>query len=99
MRFQLPAWPVGPWFVPAGTIISAVTRDGEIVEPVIWNGIVLPMPPPMDAAALDEEAALLMLRAYPEFWFRLGFGRGVDREAILAEARSRIARGLWPRYQ
>jgi hypothetical protein len=102
-RFALPAWPGNTWFVPAGTIIEvAIGPDGEIAEQPVWNGITLPIsrlvPPPMDACGLDREAALLMLKAYPEHWHRLGFARELDREALLAEGRARIERGEWPRW-
>jgi hypothetical protein len=46
----------------------------------------------MDAMPLDEEAALQMLRWYPEeHWYRLGFGQGLDRETMLAKARAQRA--------
>ena len=50
------------------------------------------MPMPINAAALDEEAALLMLRWYQNYgglhlWHRLRFGPGIDRDAIKTRAR------------
>jgi hypothetical protein len=60
----------GPAVIPAGVIITAVVGpDGELTEPPTWNGIPLPVdgtrPMPIDAAALDEEGALQMLRWCP----------------------------------
>jgi len=94
MRWQLGGdWPVGQWLIPTGTILSAVARDGEIVEPPMWNGVTLPMPMPINSAALDEEAALLMLQWYePHEWYRLHFGPGINRNAIMARAAASLAR-------
>ena len=96
MKWQLGGdWPVGhphcAQSIPTGTILSGVAGpDGELVEPPKWHGIELPMPMPIDAAALDAEAALLMLKWYPEHqWYRLGFVSDLDREAMLARARER----------
>jgi hypothetical protein len=102
VRFALSPWPIGyphtPQVIPAGTIVSAVARDDEIVEWPVWQGIPLPLPLPIEAVALDEEAALLMLRWHPQHWYRMGFGREIDREAIIAKAREKIAAGEWPRW-
>jgi hypothetical protein len=58
------------------------------------NGVALPMPPPIDAVAQDAEAAAFMLKSYdPDLWHRIQFDRGLDREAILAEA---LMRRRWP---
>jgi hypothetical protein len=85
MRWQLDGdWPVGQWCIPVGTVLTGVARDGgELV--VKWNEIELPMPP-LNSAALDEEAALLMLKSYPDQWHRLHFGAGIDRDALMARA-------------
>jgi hypothetical protein len=90
-------WLVGQWLIPAGTIVSGVAGpDGELVEAPQWHGVTLPVdsvrPMPINAAALDEEAALLMLRWYQNYgglhlWHRLRFGPGIDRDAIKTRAR------------
>ena len=47
-----------------------------------------PLPPPLNATALDTDAAMAMLRWYPEeLWHRLVFAPGIDRDTILARAR------------
>jgi hypothetical protein len=87
MRWMLGrhGWPVGAVLIPAGTIIDSAT----------WNG---PMPPPIDATALDPDAALTMAMAYEEFasiggWHSLHFHPSVNREAVLATARHKKK---WP---
>ena len=84
MRWQLGGdWPVGPCLVPVGTVLSGVARDGELVEAPKWNEAPLPMPMPLNAVALDEDAALMMLKWYePEHWHRILFGPNIDRELI-----------------
>ena len=93
MKFQLAGdWPVGSVCIPAGTILSAVARDGEIVEAPTWNGVALPLPMPINAAALDEEAALMMLEWYEDhMWCRLHFGPGIDRDAVMAKVAASLA--------
>jgi hypothetical protein len=91
MRWQIggTGWPVGQFMVPPGTVLTAVVSGGEIVPPV-WNSVALPMPPPIDASALDEQAALFMLKSYPEeLWYRLVFDRSVDRDLMLTRAKRR----------
>ena len=63
MKWQLAGdWPVGPAVIPAGTLLTGVVGpDGELAEAPKWNGITLPIPMPLNAVALDEEAALMML--------------------------------------
>ena len=77
-------WPVGPAVIPAGTMLTGIVGpDGELV--VSPNS---PLPPPLNATALDTDAAMAMLRWYPEeLWHRLVFAPGIDRDAILAQAR------------
>ena len=62
MRWQLLGpWPVGAICLPTGTILDSAARS--------W-----PMPPPLDARALDEEAAMEMCMSYHEdLWHRLHF--------------------------
>jgi hypothetical protein len=83
MRWQLAGdWPIGQFCIPAGTVLSSGAGEAPI-----WNGVALPMPMPINSAALDEEAALLMLQWYePHDWYRLHFGPGINREAIMARA-------------
>jgi hypothetical protein len=85
MKFRLVGdWPVTSFCVPAGTEL-----DGEAPT---WGGQPLPLPMPVNALALDEEAALQMAMSYEESasiggWHSLHFAAGIDREAILAQAR------------
>jgi len=85
MRWMLNGdWPVGAAIIPAGTIIDDATG--------------LPMPPPINAVALDDDAALAMAMAYDESatiggWHEIHFGPGIDREAIFAKARHKKR---WP---
>ena len=95
MRWQLAGpWPVGPAVIPAGTIITAVVGpDGGLV----FDRTVRP-PMPINAAALDHEAALQTCMWYEETdtvggWHQLLFHPGIDREAIFAQARHKKR---WP---
>ena len=90
MKWQIGGggWPVGPILIPAGTI----------VEPPSWNGMTLPMPMPIDATPLDDDAALEMLKWYePEHWHRLQFGPGIDVNAIKMKAASMASTPRHPR--
>jgi hypothetical protein len=56
------------------------------------------MPPPIDATALDPDAAMVMAMAYEEFasiggWHQLHFAPSVNREAVFATARHKKK---WP---
>jgi hypothetical protein len=65
-------WPVngGAMLIPAGTIVEG--------EPPTWNHMTLPQPLPIDAVALDDEAAEAMRRWYPpEQHYRLLYGLNV----------------------
>jgi hypothetical protein len=95
MRWQLAGpWPIGPAVIPAGTIITAVVGpDGGLV----FDHTVRP-PMPINAAALDHEAALQMCMWYEETdtvggWHQLLFHPNIDREAIMAQARHKKR---WP---
>jgi hypothetical protein len=80
MRWQLLGdWPVGQWLVPAGTVLEGTAPT--------WNGIPLPMPMPLNAISLDDEAALMMLKWYGDQWHRLHFGPGVDADPISLQRR------------
>jgi len=99
MRWQLAGdWPVGPVLIPTGTMLSGVAGpDGELVEAPKWNNgsIALPMPMPINAMALDQEAALQMCKWFDQdLWHRLIFHRSLDRDAIVAEARKRWPNGV-----
>ena len=96
MRWMLQGdWPVGQWCIPTGTVLTGVARgDGELVEPPTWNGITLPMPMPLNAIALDEDAALMMLKWFgQDLWYRLHFDWSLDRDAIMARALGRWRHG------
>jgi hypothetical protein len=70
MHFRLQGdWPVGQWCVPAGTFI-----DGNDPK---WNGIALPLPMPMNAIALDQEAADVLADWYPHHLHRLHCADGI----------------------
>ena len=96
MRWQLRGdWPVGAAVIPAGTVLTGdVGPDGElVVSPP------LTAPLPINAMALDEEAALQMCMWYEEAasiggWHQLHFAAGIDREAVMARARHNKR---WPR--
>jgi hypothetical protein len=94
MRWQLRGgdWPVGPMLIPAGSVIS---DDGD---PAAIPLAGVPTPLPITAVALDDDAALAMAMAYNEEdtiggWHQLHFAPGIDREAILAQARHKKR---WP---
>ena len=56
--------------------------------------LALPLRMPLNAAALDEEDALMMLTWYPEEqWHRLHFAPGIDLDAIKTRA---AASKRWP---
>jgi hypothetical protein len=79
---------VGASLIPGGTIITAVVGpDGTL----IFDHTVRP-PMPINATALDEDAAVQMAMWYNEEdtingWHQLHFAPGIDREAIFAQAR------------
>jgi hypothetical protein len=74
MKWQLGGdWPVGQFSIPVGTVIT---------EAMKWNGIALTPPMPINAIALDKEAAQMMLGWYPEQQHRLLFGIDVDLDAV-----------------
>jgi len=91
MKWQLGGdYPIGAWLVPHGTTVIAVARNGEVVEPPTWNGIALPLPLPLNAVASDDEAALQMLRWYPEeLWHQIKFVREINRDRVMSIARER----------
>jgi hypothetical protein len=88
-------WPVSAGLIDGGTIISAVVGpDGGLV---FDNASVRP-PMPINAVAQDEDAALQMCMWYDETasiggWHQLHLASGIDREAILAQARHKKR---WP---
>ena len=101
MKWQLAGdWPVGAALIPTGTMLAGVAgADGPLAEPPSWHGQPLPMPMPLNATALDEEAALQMCMWYEEAasiggWHQLHFAAGIDREAVRARARHNKR---WPR--
>ena len=95
-------WSVGQWQIPHGTILSGVAGpDGELVEAPTnpFDGTPLPMPMPLNAIALDDEAAALMLDWFGgDHWehtagldlsHRLVFGAEVNVDAVKARVRAR----------
>jgi hypothetical protein len=99
MKWQLGGdWPVGQFSIPADTVLTSVSG-----EPPHWNGITLTMPMPINAIALDNEAAQLMLQWWGgnnsygyDLRHRLIFGPGVDlvqRRAAIKEAAAFAAQG------
>jgi hypothetical protein len=81
MRWMLAGdWPVGAGLIPAGTILG----DDAIPPPTV--------PLPINAMALDEEAAHQMCLWYDEAasiggWHALHFHHSIKRDAVLAKAR------------
>jgi len=70
MIFQLGGdWPCGQHCVPAGTFL-----DGNDPR---WLGISLPLPMPMNAIALDQEAADALARWYPDHRYLLRAAEGI----------------------
>jgi hypothetical protein len=50
----------------------------------------LPSPLPLNAEALDNDAALQMLYWYePALWHHIVFASGIDRDAVIARRRGR----------
>jgi hypothetical protein len=83
---------VGSFLIPVGTEVSATSLEPLFIPSPFDPAAALPLPLPMDATPLDEEAALQMLSWYgEENGYRLGFGVGIDREAMLAKARGQRA--------
>ena len=84
MRWQIggQGWPIagGARLIPAGTIVG----DGGIPLKE------LPMPLPIDAEAMDADAALQMLEWYgSELWHQIKFVAAVNRDAVIARRRGR----------
>jgi hypothetical protein len=72
-------WPCngGALIVPAGAVIEArtgIVNNVIVAEGATWNGHLLPLPMPLNAQALDNEAARLMINWYPEHRHALHFG-------------------------
>jgi hypothetical protein len=83
-------WPVrGGSIIPVGTVITAVVGDdGEL----IFDNTSVTAPLPINAMALDDDAALRMCMWYEETaticgWNHLHFADGIDHEAIKEKAR------------
>jgi hypothetical protein len=73
MRWQLLGpWPHGAVCIPAGTEIIA-EPDGT----ASYNHMRLTLPMPIDAKAMDDEAAALMRSWYPDQHYRLLYGPDV----------------------
>ena len=73
---------MGPAVIPAGTIISAGEAPNYQANPLAE----LPKPLPLNAEALDEDAALQMLYWHcPELWHHIKFVAGIDRDAVIAK--------------
>jgi hypothetical protein len=80
---------VDSFLIPVGTEVSATSVEPLFIPSPFDPAAALPLPLPMDAMPLDEEAALMMLSWYgEEHWYRLGFGVGIDREVMMAKARA-----------
>ena len=71
MRWQLlGGWPHGAVCIPASTEISGVVGPaGEVTA--TYNHMALRLPMPIDAKAMDDEAAALMRQWYPDQHYRL----------------------------
>jgi hypothetical protein len=78
MKFQLMGdWPHGAITIPAGAeIVGEVGSDGTIT--VTYNHMPLRLPLPLNAKAMDAEAAAMMRKWYGrELWHLLLFGPGI----------------------
>jgi hypothetical protein len=85
-RWQLMGdWPHGSIAIPAGTTIDGTTGDdGKITA--TYNHMPLTLPMPIDAKAMDDEAAALMKQWYtPEHHYRLHYGPDVGKPQITGE--------------
>jgi hypothetical protein len=70
MRFLLMGnWPVRDFVVPAGAVLNYVPADPELgrSEGLDWNGVMLPLPAPVNAQALDQAAYDHLLEHYPYY--------------------------------
>jgi hypothetical protein len=80
-------WAVTNGPIPASTVLVGVgDGHGGLASPPVWRGQPLPVdanrPMPLEAIAMDQEAANLMRAAYASFEgldlrYRLRFGPGV----------------------
>ena len=75
VKFQVnQGWAIGQFLIPPSTIIDiGDKRDDELTE---WERLAKGHCPPIDAAALDADCALLMWRGYP--WHRERLCRRLD---------------------
>ena len=77
---------MGARLIPEATIISAGEAPSRQAIPLAE----LPQPLPLNAEALDEDAALQMLYWYePALWHHINFVPTVDRGAVIARRRGR----------
>ena len=75
MHFQVnTGWAIGQFLIPAATIINIADKpDAELSE---FERLAKGRIPPLDACALDADAAILLWRAYP--WHRDRLYRRLD---------------------
>jgi hypothetical protein len=72
MRFQLMGdWPASQFLIPAGTIINGNSPE--------WAGV----PMPMNAKALDQEAADYLTTTYPHHLHELHCAAGVTLRKLI----------------
>jgi hypothetical protein len=73
MKFELHGnWPItGGILVPAGTVLSGPAPT--------YNGSPVPLPLPLDAWVMDDEAAGQMRVWYGHEWHRVQFGPAVTK--------------------
>jgi hypothetical protein len=78
MKWQLMGdWPHGAIAIPASTeIVGVVGPDGNITA--TYNNMPLRMPMPIDAKSMDDEAAAMMRKWYPDQHYRLHYGPEVS---------------------
>jgi hypothetical protein len=97
-RWQLLGpWPHGSITIPASTeIVGTVDANGNITAS--WNHMPIRFPMPIDAKAMDDEAALQMLQSYDEAqWHRLLYGPGVNVETMKSKAAELASTARYPR--
>jgi hypothetical protein len=76
-RWQLLGpWPHGAVCIPAGTEIIGIVTNGEVTA--TYNAMPLRMPMPIDAKAMDDEAAAMMRAWYSDQQYRLLYGPDVS---------------------
>jgi hypothetical protein len=96
MKFQVnTGWPVGQFLIPASTIIDIGDKpEHELSE---YERLARGRIPPLDAVALDADAAIAIWRAYPFHRDRLYRQLDETNEATFARLVA-LSEGVLARY-